>query len=304
MNATAQPAIFSQGAPAHLHLQFKAYSEDDFVEATGKAASFALELPSVNKVGIVVGFRPSGIKEKLFSDLENDINDFSPIVGKDGFTMPANQQDIWVWLTSAKEDSLFDTGTELLSILGSTTELVDERKGFSYRDGRDLTGFIDGTENPSLSEAAQVALISEGKLRGASLCLLQIWRHDLKSFAKLDTGAQEDVFGRTKSSSEELDDSKKPHNSHIARVVIEENHGELEIFRQSVPYGNLTEHGLVFLAFTAEQRRIELMLKNMAGASEDGIRDALTSYSTPLSGAYYFVPTIEMLRYLSQDQIK
>lgn len=33
----------------------------------------------------------------------------------------------------------------------------------------------------------------------------------------------------------------------------------------------------------------------MAGA-EDGIRDALTRYATPVSGAYYFVPSVEALR--------
>ena len=37
------------------------------------------------------------------------------------------------------------------------------------------------------------------------------------------------------------------------------------------------------------------MLARMAGA-EDGIRDALTRYTTAVSGAYYFVPSVEALR--------
>jgi putative iron-dependent peroxidase len=37
------------------------------------------------------------------------------------------------------------------------------------------------------------------------------------------------------------------------------------------------------------------MLARMAGA-EDGIRDALTKYTTAVSGAYYFVPSVEALR--------
>ncbi len=37
----------------------------------------------------------------------------------------------------------------------------------------------------------------------------------------------------------------------------------------------------------------------MAGVS-DGVRDALTYYSRPLTGAYYFVPSIQSIRrYLS-----
>jgi len=34
---------------------------------------------------------------------------------------------------------------------------------------------------------------------------------------------------------------------------------------------------------------------HIAGA-EDGIRDALTRYTTAVSGAYYFVPSVEALR--------
>lgn len=37
------------------------------------------------------------------------------------------------------------------------------------------------------------------------------------------------------------------------------------------------------------------MLKRVAGA-EDGIRDALTRYTTPVSGSYYFVLSVEALR--------
>lgn len=33
----------------------------------------------------------------------------------------------------------------------------------------------------------------------------------------------------------------------------------------------------------------------MAGA-EDGIRDALTHYTSAVSGAYYFVPSVQALR--------
>jgi putative iron-dependent peroxidase len=36
------------------------------------------------------------------------------------------------------------------------------------------------------------------------------------------------------------------------------------------------------------------MLRNMAG-SDDGIRDALTRYTIPQTGAYYVVPSVEAL---------
>jgi putative iron-dependent peroxidase len=36
------------------------------------------------------------------------------------------------------------------------------------------------------------------------------------------------------------------------------------------------------------------MLESMAGLS--GPRDALTRYTTPLTGAYYFVPSVDAIR--------
>jgi len=299
MTYTPQPSIFSQGTSAHLHLQFRTET-DTFAAAVKRVSAFALELPAVNKVGITIGFCPSKLRKELFRELPDNIQDFTDITGKDGFTIPGAQQDIWVWLVGAGQDLLFDTGMDLLGTLGDSAELIDERKGFAYKNNRDMTGFIDGTENPSFSEAPQIALIPAGSAQGGSICLVQIWQHDLKNFRQLDTDSQEKIFGRTKDTSEELDDSKKPADSHIARVVIEENGSELEIFRQSVPYGNLEHHGLVFVAFTPEQHRTDLMLRRMTGET-DGIRDALTLYSTPLASAYYFIPAIETLELFSDD---
>src|SRR5260370_41522891 len=51
----------------------------------------------------------------------------------------------------------------------------------------------------------------------------------------------------------------------------------------------------MFIGFSCDQHRLARMLARMAGA-EDGIRDALTRYTTAVSGAYYFVPSVEALR--------
>ena len=62
--------------------------------------------------------------------------------------------------------------------------------------------------------------------------------------------------------------------------MIEEDGEELEIFRRSVPYGDLDEHGLLFVAFSADGARLAQMLDRMAGLG-DGVRDAITRWSTP-----------------------
>jgi len=53
----------------------------------------------------------------------------------------------------------------------------------------------------------------------------------------------------------------------------------------------------MFVGFSAEQGRLARMLESMAGLV-NGTRDALTRYTQPLSGSYYFVPSVEGLRRL------
>jgi len=56
----------------------------------------------------------------------------------------------------------------------------------------------------------------------------------------------------------------------------------------------VSEHGTLFVGFSREQSRLTRMLEKMAGIG-DGIRDALTRYTTPLTGAYYVIPSVESL---------
>jgi putative iron-dependent peroxidase len=64
-----------------------------------------------------------------------------------------------------------------------------------------------------------------------------------------------------------------------------------------MPYGNVENHGTMFVGFSSEQTRLSRMLESMAGLV-NGTRDALTKYTIPLSGSYYFVPSVESLRRL------
>ena len=92
------------------------------------------------------------------------------------------------------------------------------------------------------------------------------------------------MIGRTKADSIELSDAAKPPTAHIARVEVEANGEELQIFRRSVPYGTVQEHGLYFVAFSADPSRFDRMLARMFGTSSDGVHDRLTDFSRPVSG--------------------
>ncbi len=85
---------------------------------------------------------------------------------------------------------------------------MDEVQGFRYLDSRDLTGFIDGTENPKGKERTSVALIGseDPTFSGGSYVFTQRYVHNLQKWGTLPQKEQEKVIGRRKPGSEELSD--------------------------------------------------------------------------------------------------
>jgi putative iron-dependent peroxidase len=200
-----------------------------------------------------------------------------------------------LWLSGSAYDVIFDTARMAISELAGLVSVQEETSSWPYQHDRDLTGFIDGSENPTLIEAPGVVLVPEGRPgAGGTLLLLQKWVHDSAAWEGLPVAEQERVIGRTKPDSVELDD--KPSDSHVASTD-QDRFGH--IFRRNMPYGTVTEHGTMFVGFAAEQRPLAAMLESMAGRRGDGQRDALTQYTRPLTGAYYFVPSIESLLQVS-----
>ena len=86
-----------------------------------------------------------------------------------------------------------------------------------------------------------------------------------------------------------------PETSHIGRVQIEEDGEELEIYRRSVPFGQVGELGLYFVAFSADPTRYLKMLGRMYGTPADDLHDRLMDFTRPVSGAFYFAPSLEAL---------
>jgi putative iron-dependent peroxidase len=84
-----------------------------------------------------------------------------------------------------------------------------------------------------------------------------------------------------------------PDDSHVSRTTVVEDGTERDIFRRNVPYGTVSDHGTLFVGFSADQERMQRMLEQMAGVG--GPRDALTRYTVALTGAYYFAPAVESL---------
>jgi putative iron-dependent peroxidase len=162
--------------------------------------------------------------------------------------MPATQHDLWLWVAGHAYDKVFDVTKEAVQALAQLATLALEVAGWTYRENRDLTGFIDGTENPPLSEAPEVALVADGApVAGGSVVLVQKWTHDAAAFEALPIAEQEKVIGRTKETSIELAEEVSGPESHVSRTTIEEHGVEQHIFRRNTPFGMATEHGTMFI---------------------------------------------------------
>ena len=288
---TPQSGIFALGNPSHAYIEFNLQQGQDAHALVKAMADLREPRTTMGGVNLVSGFRPELWRDLVPDGLPDDLAGFNEdLVGVDDCVMPATQHDAVLWLSGSSYDVIFDEARQAINALTQITTVADETSSWAYRRYRDLTGFEDGTKNPSLLEAPRVALIPEDKSgAGGTILLLQQWAHDAIAWESLPQSSQERVIGRTKPDSVELD--PQPRDSHVARTD-QERFGN--IFRRNMPYGTVTNHGTMFVGFSADQRPLRSMLESMAGVT-DGVRDALTRYTKALSGAYYFIPSTDAI---------
>jgi putative iron-dependent peroxidase len=276
---TPQAGIFALGTASHTYLEFNLLEQRDGKNLVAAISALREPRTTVGGVNLVVGFRPE-LWKTVAPDHAPDVQGFNTeIVGKDGFVMPATQHDAVLWLSGSAYDVLFDAAHAAIAAVKDLASVADETSSWAYRHDRDLTGFIDGAENPSLIDAPDAAIIADTSAGGGgSILLLQKWKHDTTAWESLPVNQQELIMGRRKLDSIELED--KPSDSHVASTD-QDQFGK--IFRRNMPYGTVTDHGTMFVGFSADQQRLSSMLESMAGL-RSGSRDALTRYTRPISG--------------------
>ncbi|MEZ2347843.1 Dyp-type peroxidase [Terriglobus sp. RCC_193] len=288
---TPQAGIFALGTSSHAYLEFDLLDTQHHAAFASKIAAIREPRTTTGGVNFVIGIRPELWRTLMPGDMPADVHGFNEdLRGVENFIMPATQHDALVWLSGSAYDVLFDMARTVVNDFADVAKLSEETASWPYRHDRDLTGFIDGSENPSLLEAPADALIAGGQPGAAgSVLLLQKWQHNTAAWEALPVHQQELTMGRTKADSTELED--KPEYSHVARTD-QDTFGN--IFRRNMPYGGVQKHGTMFVGFSAEQQRLQKMLESMAGLV-NGTRDALTRYTAPITGSYYFVPSVESL---------
>ncbi|HEV7763908.1 MAG TPA: Dyp-type peroxidase [Thermoanaerobaculia bacterium] len=206
-------------------------------------------------------------------------------------SVPSTQEALCILLRGRDRGDVFDLTQHIRSLVDKAFLLVDSNDTFKYRDGRDLTRFEDGTENPKGKKAAKAAIVADGEhLRGSSFTVVQRWVHDLARFSGFEEAHRETLIGRRAESNEEIADA--PPSAHVKRAEQESFDPEAFMLRRSMPWASATEEGLEFVAHVESLDRFERVLHRMVG-HDDGIVDGLFSFSRPVTGGYYWCPPIE-----------
>lgn len=208
-----------------------------------------------------------------------------------GVEVPSTPAALWCWLRGDDRGEILLRARAMEKMLAPAFEVVGTLDAFKYEKGRDLTGYEDGTENPKGKKAVEAAIVSDKRpgFGGASFVAVQQWVHDLNGFSAMPQKQQDDTIGRRRRDNKELD--KAPASAHVKRTEQESFTPEAFVWRRSMPWADATQVGFNFVAFGRSLDAFEAQLKRMAGA-EDGIVDALFTFTRPVSGAYYWCPPV------------
>lgn len=220
-----------------------------------------------------------------------------PLPGSKGKTLGTAQPALWCWLRSGDAEDLghLVRRTQWIeACLAPAYKLRQVVDGFCHArppagHGRDLSGYEDGTENPSGRKARQVALVSGAGtgLDGSSFVAVQQWVHDFAALERMSPLQRDHMIGRRQSDNEELDDA--PPSAHVKRTAQESFSPEAFVVRRSMPWAQGRQAGLMFVAFGRTLDAFEAQMRRMVGL-DDGIVDALFGLSKPAHSAYYWCP--------------
>ena len=278
---TAQPGILA-ALPRHArYLTFSLGDTAQRAAALGALRHLADGENTVVGVGqalaAALGAPIAGLKSLL------------PISGP-GLSIATAPEVLWIWLRGDDRGEILHRSRKITCALAPAFVLHDIVDAFKHAEGRDLSGYEDGTENPTGDAAIAAAIVgADSPLAGSSFVATQRWRHNFECFSALSRDAQDNAIGRRQCDNEELDDA--PICAHVKRTAQESFTPEAFVVRRSMPWAEGNDGGLMFVAFGNSFAAFEAQMRRMAGL-EDGVADALFSFTLPVCGAYYWCPAL------------
>ena len=266
-----QSGILPEHCRAAIWIEANVKGEVDALRAASKTfadklATFEAKFPDAH-LGAVVAFGNNTWRALSGGVGAEELKDF-PGYGKG--LAPTTQFDVLIHILSLRHDVNFSVAQAAMEAFGDCIEVKEEMR-------------------------REVAVIKDGVDAGGSYVFVQRWEHNLKQLNRMSVHDQEMMIGRTKEANEEIDGDERPETSHLTRVDLKEDGKGLKIVRQSLPYGTASgTHGLYFCAYCARLHNIEQQLLSMFGDT-DGKRDAMLRFTKPVTGGYYFAPSLDKL---------
>ena len=302
-----QTGVIAEANSSALFLTFNQTKNENALEQVKKGLAkvpkllddYSSQYPDA-KIHIVVAVGSCYWSELSPNTKPKELSPF-PSLENGELVAPNTPVDLLLHLRSDRKDVNFKLAQELNKLLGDAVELVEEVEGFRYLDNRDLTGFVDGTENPEGDHRAEVAVVAEDDpaFAGGSYIHLQRYVHNMSYWNKQPVKKQEDTIGRTKQDNIEYASADKELTSHTKRTSLKDAEGNsVEILRHSMPYGNTQECGLMFASYCRTPNNFTLMLKSMIEGDGNGHCDHLLKYTRAVTGQAFFAPSVEFLQSL------
>ena len=278
---TAQPGILAQLPRLARYLSFSRAPQYDPSAALGRLRDSVGE-------DVVVGLGAS-LVQRLGRPVEG-LRAF-PAHATAQAEVPSTPTSLWLWLRGDDRGVLLHEARRITQLLAPAFVLDRVVDAFQHRDSRDLTGYEDGTENPTGDEAITAGFVqgAGAGLDGSSFVAVQQWVHDLDVFQAMSQEKKDHTIGRRLSDNEELEDA--PESAHVKRTAQEDFTPEAFIVRRSMPWADSDRAGLLFVAFGRSFDAFEALLSRMVGA-EDGVADALFSFTHPITGHYFWCPPV------------
>ena len=154
-----QFGIFAQGTHAHYFLEFDL--RPGVAPAEAIASFRRLRGPDVaaGGVNLVVAFGADAWRAVAPRHAPAELGPFSAVQGPNGRRAPAGQHDAWLWISGSEPDVTWSSARAAALAVRDTALVAAEQPAFTYLGGRDKTGFVDGTANPPVRVAADVALV-------------------------------------------------------------------------------------------------------------------------------------------------
>ena len=235
-----------------------------------------------------------GLGQTLVSALDATIPGLKsfPMITAPGLAIENAPEVLWIWLRGEERGEILLRSQRLARALAPAFQLKEIWDAFKYAEGRDLSGYEDGTENPTGDAAISAAIVGPGSqaLAGSSFVATQRWLHNFDSLASMAENEQDHCIGRRLTDNEEMDDA--PESAHVKRTAQESFTPEAFVLRRSMPWAEGNNGGLMFVAFGATFYAFEAQLQRMIGA-EDGIVDAIFKFTQPVDGAYFWCPALK-----------